>query len=297
MKSIELSEKQLRKLEKIKLDDAISNKEGSLYYLDSIGYSDLLLKRLFITSKEVFANKLFTISMLGDYEKEIGIDELVVPKHLVIVSNNVIGFTVKEVKDTTNLGLILHDEKVSIDKKIKYLSKVGQLLKKTKNLLKDGINFYFNDLHEYNFLIGNEDEKLYAVDLDSVALNDDYPLPSHYVFINPNLGSIQGKYACNAYGINYPNYDSDLLCYHMMILNTISGVNISQLNMSDYFDYTNYLEQLGFGKDIINSFQIVYSEDFNINPVEFFDQIPIDGIHEADFKVYQMKKNNGKIKC
>ncbi len=295
MKTITLTKKQLEKLTRIELPKEVANTESEIYLLDKGNwrYSDgsLLLKKLHLISGDSIANKLYNISLLGDNEERIGLDELVIPKQLVSVDNNVIGFTVPRI-DGENLGVILHDYKVSNEDKIKYLYKVGKLLKKTKKMTNIGLKFNFGDLHEYNFLI-NENNELRAIDLDSCYLNTLNPSPSYYLNTNKNLDIFKDKYKKNDMGIVYPDDNSDLLCYIMMILNTIGREKISRLGVSDYFEYVNYLDNLGFGKDIIRSFQNIYSKTNNINPSNYLEQIPDDKIGEASFKVFNLKKKRG----
>lgn len=57
----------------------------------------------------------------------------------------------------------------------------------------------------------------------------------------------------------------------------------------------SYLKTLGFGSDIIESFNRVYSTDDNINPCEYLDQIPNDKIGEEGVKIFKYKKSRGKI--
>ena len=80
---------------------------------------------------------------------------------------------------------------------------------------------------------------------------------------------------------------SDLLSYNMMILDTIANDDISQLKIEDYYDYINYLKYLGFGKQITDSFSNIYSKDNNTNPVDYFDQIPVDNLEEAKYKTFK----------
>ncbi|MBQ2639454.1 MAG: hypothetical protein IJF92_01665 [Bacilli bacterium] len=310
MKIIDIPEKKFKKLTPYEIDDNIINTEAKFYLLDKLGKSykteNLLLKKIFINEGESMANKLLTVSMLSDNEEKIGIKELVIPKHLVAVKGDVIGVTVPKIDNARNLGLILNDYKVSNEDKIKYLEKVGKLLKKIKVLKKDGIDFSFGDLHEYNFLI-TENDKLKAIDLDSAYLNSNYPLPSLYLDTNMILKYFKDKYkgkdernikpnkyrlnTTGTYGTYYPNENTDILCYDMMILNMISSDKISKLDMQEYFDYINYLEQLGFGEDLIKCFNIVYTNSKNnINPVDFLDQIPMDRLGESSLSVYQLKK-------
>ena len=292
MRTLEINQMEIEGLEKIKLDDRISNKEGTIYKLRNYNWrygDNLLLKRLYITDKEVFANKLHTSSMLNDYEKEIGIRNFVIPKHFVSLQGNIIGITMEEQTDTENLGIILQDENVEMEKKIKYLSKIGDMLLKLKYLDKYDLHFYFSDLHEYNFLVGKDDE-VYAVDLDSATFIDDFALPAHYLIINPNLSSIDRKYRSNVYGIPYPSHNNDVLSFNMMVLDTISQGQISHMDLNEYYGYMNHLREVGFGDDIVNSFMSVYDYKDNEVSSKYFEQIPMSNIEKATYKEYVKNK-------
>lgn len=301
METITLTKKQLNSLKLYHMEKEIMNTEAEIFILDKGNWhyskSNLLLKKLYMTDLLYMSNKLLTVSLLNSKKKEIGLDELVIPKHLVSSDNELIGFTIPHIKDSMNLGVFLKDLKVDISQKIKYLSKVGELLRKVKTIRdKNILNFYFGDLHEYNFLLKEKEEKIYAVDLDSSYLNTNYPLPSHYLYTNNNISNFSNKYRANELGITYPTENSDLFCYNMMILNTIAHDKVSRLDMVDYFNYINYLEYLGFGRDLLKSFKRLYSNGNNINVSSFLDQIPIDKSGESLYKVYDLKRKKGLIK-
>lgn len=296
MNIITLSKKQLENLERLQLEEEISNKEAIIYKTTTLPKhkvkKDSILKYVHIKNKESFANKLFTISLLSDYKEKIGIKELVIPETLVSVENEIVGFTMPEIKNATNLGLLLHDETVSIKKKLRLLKSVGELLNKTQNLEKYGIHLYFNDLHEYNFLIDNDNENLYAIDLDSATMTTEYPQSSYYMMINKNLSSANQKYKCNAYGISYPDHNTDLLCFNMMVIDTIANYKVSMLSLEDYYDYIGYLSTIGFEKEIIDAFVAIYTNKNNINVSNYFEQIPYDNLNKATYEEY--KHNNFK---
>lgn len=296
MEILSLSQKQLDKLKKLPLPNGVFNDESEIYIMDNrkcLGKEKLLLKKLFITKGDCIANKLYNISLLGDNKDKIGIDELVIPNYLVAIKRKIEAFTVPLIEGE-NLGIIINNPKISNEKKLDYLYKVGRLIKKTQKLEDKGIKFNFGDLHEYNFMVG-KDDKTYAIDLDGSYLNTANPQPSKYLIENPNLGLFPTKYIGTVYGLIFPDNNSDLLCYNMMLLNTIGRSKVSKMNIATYYEYINYLKSLGFGSDIIESFNRVYSTADNINPCEYLDQIPNDKIGEAGVKIFKYKKSRGKI--
>ena len=301
MRVITMTKKQIERLKKLPISNEVANTESIIYRTDSLPKNKVpegtLLKYLYIKDKESFANKLYTVEMLGSYGPTLGLKELVVPDALVSVENQAIGFTIPEVKNATNLGIILKDPKVDKHKKMELLRKVGELLRKTQNLDKYDISFFFNDLHEFNFLVDNETEDIYAIDLDGASFSKDHPLPSYYMVTNPNLHHLKNKYKITPEKLSYPDHNADLLCYTMMVINTIADYKISKLPMEEYYLYLEYLRELGFGENILNAFISVYTNGDNKNVSEFFDEIPSDQIYRASYNVYKAinKKKQGVL--
>lgn len=292
MKVISLEQDKLNNLKRLSLPNGIVNTEAELYVLNK-GMETLVFKKIFSTGEKQLNNKLNAVMMLGDNKDKIGIDELVIPNYLVSINDEISGFTVPKIEGY-NLGVIVNNSKISNEKKLEYLYKVGKLIKKTQKLNSEKIKFNFGDLHEYNFIVG-EDDKTYAIDLDGGYLNGGEPQPSKYLTINKNLNLFPTKYIKDANGLIIPDNNSDLLYYNIMILNTIGRGKISKMNKDDYNEYISYLNQLGFGKDILKSFKNIYSINDNLNPCDYFEQIPNDKIGEAGLKVFEYKKKRGKI--
>ncbi len=292
MRVLSLTRRQFEKLENYSIEDDIWNTEASFYLLkqkEAWNEVDYLLKYLYIQDKETLANKLFTVSMLGDRGEELDIEELVIPKYLTVIDGKVCGF-VSKLEQGENLGLILQNPKISNEEKFSYLFKVGKVVKKVQENAKYVMPLHFGDLHPYNFLIERDAGKLHVVDLDSAYLETGYPSPSYYLCRNRYLGTLSEKYHPNSNGIIIPDNNTDLFCYNTMVLETIARENISRVGVEMYFDYLNYLKDLGFGENIINSFERLYWANDNINSCEYFDEIPMDKIGQAGMKVYKMTK-------
>lgn len=297
MNSITLTKKQLNSLKRLDTGNA-KNTECEMYLLNNSNRkctnNTLLLKKLYLNNGEVMANKVFTVSLLNDKKKDINMDELVIPNNLVVVNNEIIGFTVPLISDAKNLKTILDDFKIENSLKIYYLHKIGKILKKINSLhQKNIINLTIGDLHEDNILV-TKDHDIKVVDLDSAYLGTNYPSSAFYLR-NSEIEKFK-KYKVNSFGVVYPNKNTGLLCYNSMILNTISRNRIDKLNICDYFSYVNYLETLGFGPDIIKSFRRIYTNGENLNPTDYLDQIPEERMGEALYKVYELKKQKGRIK-
>ena len=299
MRTITMTPKQIEKLKKLPISNEVTNTESIIYRTDTLPKNKVpegtLLKYLYIKDKESFANKLYTVEMLGSYGPKLGIKELVIPEALVSVENQAVGFTIPEIKNSTNLGIILKDPKIDKDKKMELLRKVGELLKKTQNLDKYGINFYFNDVHEFNFLVDNDTQDIYAIDLDSSSFSKDHPLCSYYMITNPNIHQLQNKYKITPEKLSYPDHNADLFCYTMMVINTIADYKVSKLSMEEYYLYLEYLRNLGFGENLINAFISVYTNADNKNVSDFFDEIPTGQLYRASYHVYNAINKKNKV--
>lgn len=293
MRIISLTNKEFAKLEKYHIQNSILNTEANFYLLNKKEKWNLvtyLLKYLHIQANEEFANKLLTVSMLGDKGKELEVEELVIPEHLVAIDNVACSFT-SRLEKGDNLGIILQNPKISNEEKLYYLYKVGNVVKKVQNNCKHVMPFHFGDLHPYNFLIERDTEKLHVVDLDSAYLETTYPAPSYYLCKNKkNLRNLPEKYHIHENDMIIPNNNTDLFCYNTMVLETIARENISIVGMEMYYDYLKYLKDLGFGENIINSFERLYWPNENISAYEYFDEIPINKIGQAGMKVYRATK-------
>lgn len=293
MEIISLTHKEFAKLEKYPIQNSILNTEASFYLINKkenwhrIPY---LLKYLYTQDNEEFANKLYTVSILGDKGKELDVEELVIPKHLAAIDGVARGFT-SPLEKGDNLGVILQNPKISNEEKFYYLYQVGKVIKKVQNNCKHVMPFHFGDLHAYNFLIERDIGKLHVVDLDSAYLETGYPTLSYYLCKNKkNLEILPEKYHMHESDRIIPNNNTDLFCYNTMVLETIARENISKIGIEMYYDYLKYLKDLGFGENIVNSFERLYWPNANISAYEYFDEIPINKIGQAGMKVYRMIK-------
>lgn len=300
MEIISLTENQFKRLTPYRLDQSICSTEGTFFYLDKGNWDyvreGLLFKKLYVNSDDVMANKLFTISMLNSNDVFRSFKEFVIPKYLVSIDGAIQGFALSEKKNVINLGIILSSPTVSFQQKLCLLEKIGFLLHRIYNLKKNNISFSLGDLQPYNFLV-DEFQNLFAVDLDSSYFGTGVPLPSYYLSTNQHVGQIPCKYHFSRDGLSFPDYNSDLFCYNMMILDTIAGRNMNRISLAEYYEYLYYLDSFGFPDELLSSFQKIYMGSDNVNPVLFLKQIPLGKIYEAGYKVFQKKRNLTLFNC
>jgi len=263
---------------------SIMSTESKIYYYKHYDSKNLLIKKLYLTDKDIFKRKIDTLEDINSSELS-NFEELVIPEDLVVVRGKNIGFTIREITDSTNLGLILNDPKVSIEKKILLLKKIGELLNKTMSCDKE---FYINDLQPFNFLV-DKDDNIRVVDLDSSATNSNNPLISFYMTLDKKNRQID-KYHVTDDGLSYPDKNSDLFCYNMMILNTISGNNIYRLNFEEFYNYLYYLSSIGMNSDLVESFATLYENKDNTNPVDYLSNINNESLYRSNYNIYKLNK-------
>lgn len=269
MKEIMLTKRALDRLKEYELDGIIST-ESTLYYLKK--YYDkpnVLLKKLFTPTDKIIDSKVRTIEEISSRKELQDIKELVIPENLVVLSGQAIGFSIQEIDKSTNLGIYLKRKDVPMKKKIEIVEKVGKIIERTTNLEK---NFFFTDLHEFNFLI-DENELLYAVDLDSSRVNSDEAISSKYLSTDKKLQKVN-KYNVNSSGLAYPDKNSEIYCYNMMVLNLISNHKINRLRYDDYYEYLDFLYKEGVSEELLDPLSRMYTEQDNLLITSIENNIP-----------------------
>lgn len=305
MKIVSMSIKAFNKLVPLVLKTEILNTEAKMY---EYNYKDKekIIKRLFLTNGEIFANKLYTLEML-DNNREFLPNNFIIPESLLTVGGEIQGFIIPKIKGI-NLSLILKDNKMNVEDQLFYLKKVGDILNQLKYIrhntsLKD---FYINDLHEDNFIIKRENGEIFVIDLDSCKISSNGPFASRYLTSKSLLCNVNGKkykfsdndsvFENDKYTINYDqkgsgyviaNENSDLYCYIIMILNFLYGSNINNLELVEFYRYVNYLESVGINKDLISIFTNILTNKDNENPSKLLDSLTDKQVYRSRKMVYE----------
>ena len=151
----------------------------------------------------------------------------------------------------------------------------------------------FADLNEYNFIV-DKDGILRAIDLDSSYVEGleglDSPIYAYYLLNNPYLAAVPEKYAVDETGYVYPNQNSDLYSYCMILLGTLSGEAMHRKEMDDYYQYLKYLREIGIHEDLLDIFYHIYTPKTNRNPRHFIEMLPDQILRKSSFKVFQKRK-------
>lgn len=288
MNAVFFTRRQFEKLKKCVLQKEIIHTESQLYVIEKHerwNHHKMLLKYFYNREGEYFGNKLFTINHLISHADSI--DVAVLPTELAVIDGEIVGYIMPFIENT-NLLTLLRDYKVTTEKKKEYLKQVGKIIDKIHHISELEGELFLGDIHEANFIVGKEDDNVYAVDTDSFKVKNNIPFASKYLATNPNIIEMTYKYPVNEEGIHIPNKNSDLLCYVFTILNTIARESMHKVSIEDYYEYLEYLETLGFGAGFLQVCQRIYSSASNVSPLQYLDQIP-DNIYQATYKVFQCR--------
>ena len=307
METINITKKRFESLECYDLPNYVFNTEGTLYVLPIKSRWDTkmkLLKRLYLTNGKVFGNKLQTINSLIDNKEELDIEEIVFPEKIATVSGEIVGFTMPLI-ESINLSTALRSREISNERKIKYLKQIGLILEKMQ-LRRDYTSikeFYINDLHESNFIVDNNDN-VKVIDIDSCKINGNDIFNSKYLssksFINEiykyqknnncNLSDNEyHKYSTDITGAYIPDENTDLYCYMIVILNFLYEDNVARFNLQEFYDYLDYLDNIGIDKELLTYFENIVTGSQNENPYPLLDSLT-NYIGRSNYHVYSYIK-------
>lgn len=193
-----------------------------------------------------------------------------------------------------NFSTTLKNKNITIEEKIYYLKKIGELLHQLEQIRKytPFNDFYLNDIHESNFIVNPYKKTITAVDLDSSRVCSKANFASRYLTPLALLNNVKDKYKIiedNSSSLGYVEADSntDLYCYIIMILNYLYGENINNLNLEDFYNYLTYLEKIGINKELIEIFKNIVSNKDNENPYDLLDTLTTEQVARSRKIVYK----------
>ncbi|MBP3921101.1 MAG: hypothetical protein J6D28_06020 [Bacilli bacterium] len=284
MNSISISKNKFDNLKK--LDTCgIVNTEGELYEF-YYRRQRKVLKKLYFQDGTIFANKLYTLEMLNSNKLP---SNFIKPDYLVSVSNKIVGFTVPYVEGII-LANYLTREDIDIKLQIESLKKVGLIIKDMVNIRKytNLKEFYLNDIHEANFIVTAND--ICVIDLDSSKVSPNFNFQARYLSSRGLLKEFKEKYNVTDYSNGAyvsSSLNSDLYCYIIMILNYLYGSNVNNMELSDFYNYINYLKFVGFDEGLLSCFKRIASYKENKNPLDYLDSINRNQLYRAKENVYR----------
>lgn len=288
MEVINVSSKKLGSLRKLILPSEVSS-ECQLFHYNYRG-DEKIIKRLNCSEGIRFANKLYTLEALN-INREYLTNNFVVPEFLLSVHKRIEGFAIKYVEGT-NLSKVLNDPRISIGEKKYYLKRVGQILEQMKQIRNYTplTDFYIGDLHEDNFVINTSQKEVYVVDLDSCKISGNKVSPAKYLSPMALLNSTKGKYKLSEGGQDYMvDENTDIYCYIIMILNYLYNGRINNVELTEFYQFLNFLSDIGVDKELIDCFMRIISNRQNINPVDYIETLTPKQISLAR-KLYPKRK-------
>lgn len=284
MDIINMSSKQI--VSNIVLDEY--NRSGSIKIVNYFN-KKMVLKRIDFTRCDEIINKIL---FLNRY-KNLMPSNFVIPEFLVLLDNKDL-YMAMDYVNGNNLGDVLKDKNINICDKKKYLSYIGNVLEEMKCIRKNYLlnDFYLGDIHEDNFIVSND--KLYTIYLDDIKIDSISPIASYL-----QVGSLfsylhTDKYIIedyNPYFVKYKvDYNTDMYCYIMVILNFLYGDNVNNMNINDFYCYLDYLYKIGIDSSLLECFNSISSSDDNINPMNYIDSLTSNQIYRARKIVYKYNK-------
>ena len=265
IKNIEISSRKLKKMEPLVLDRHVTSTEGQLYiydHKDKWNHVVDLVKLYYRCDDEQFmASKLSAISQLIQYNDFLDMPELVLPKGLVTIDQNIEGFYMDYIENNINMATILRNKNVKLEKKLEHLKNIYILLNKLLSIPELKNKFYLADIHEGNFIFDKDDKIIKAVDLDSAFINKGYIASSKFLTFNKKLYN-NPKYTFDYSDIPtpIPNRNTVILSYLYMVLNTLSGSSVYRWSKSEFYSYLSYLRTKGMKSEIVDVFEKIYND-------------------------------------
>ena len=291
MQAISMSQNKYKQLTKMNLPKDVFNTEAIIYDFRYKG-EEKVFKKLLNNMGVNLANKLYTLEML-DVNRKYLPENLCIPDYLTIVGGVVEGFTMPKIEGI-NFSTTLKNKNITIEEKIYYLKKIGELLHQLEQIRKytPFNDFYLNDIHESNFIVNPYKKTITAVDLDSSRVCSKANFASRYLTPLALLNNVKDKYKIiedNSSSLGYVEADSntDLYCYIIMILNYLYGENINNLNLEDFYNYLTYLEKIGINKELIEIFKNIVSNKDNENPYDLLDTLTTEQVARSRKIVYK----------
>ena len=293
MESINISKNEMKKMEEL-LVSTYTSSEGDV--IRDVNNSKRAFKLLFRKRGTYFSNKLYTINSLVDLSESVDMPEMVFPEHLLTVDKEVVGFSMPLINGVT-LADILFNSDIDIKVKVKYLKQIGNILEKMASVRKENpkLNWYLNDLHERNFVVNLEQQKLYTVDLDSCRILGNHPFLSKYLSLFSPLIDFPEKYhtdfqiSCG--GDFVADENADLYCYAMLVIDFLYGARINYASKEEYFGYLEYLKSIGAPQELVDAWAKVYTNDNNVNFAPLLDSLPY--FYEKTDRGLYLKRTKG----
>ncbi|MBQ2873483.1 MAG: hypothetical protein IJE89_05745 [Bacilli bacterium] len=224
--------------------------------------------------------KKHTIELLLENKDYFGKLNIAYPCEPVTIDTEQRAYVANKIKGI-ELSRAVIDPNITLETKISYFKQVGTLLRQMGELRRKYphlANFYYNDIHENNFLVTLNDI-VYGIDLDSCRIGDNIPICGMYPTSLPKIKRLDQKYkkciqVCENSTEYIPDKNIDLYSYIIMILNFMYGSPFTRWSPEKLDKYLNYLESKGANLELLYALSYVFDESKdNINPDYLLDYI------------------------
>lgn len=128
-----------------------------------------------------------------------------------------------------------------------------------------------------------------AVDMDSAYINDSSIPISTFLTSNKKLVNNPQKYPFDPVkNVPIPNHNTTILSFVYMLLNALSNNTSNGWSFDMFYNYLNYLQDLGCSKELLDAIENIYQRSpRNEFPSELLDLIDIS-------KDYSLIRMNSK---
>lgn len=275
-----LSTSDFNNLELFPLIKGTLESESDLYYVPGNKKEIIKVYKNYKDQEYVY-EKMHVLDNLIKYTTEIDFPELLVANKMLKVNDLFMGPIFPVIEGyTTKIYFYTFYSPVKV--KIEILRKIGMLLEKIKET-NPKYNAAFADVHMDNFMIVgfpsntthfSPNFKLMACDTDSMKLLDSPGVTGLYLADADKFIDYE-KYPLDEDYMVMPSTNTDIYCYIMMILELVAKSNyVSCLNEDEYYRYLDFLDNLGFDANLLNSFASIYDDTTdNISPLPYIDSL------------------------
>ena len=274
MEIINMTSEDIGNLKKLSLN--FFNAKGDLLLFR---YNNVLrlLKALDDFTEDDFQKHFNAVSLLVKYRDYLP-SEFVIPDFLVRVDNIIKFFAINYVYGN-NLSVVLKDDNVSLERKKNYLKRIGTILRQMENIRKNTElkNFYLADIHEDNFIV-DKAGVLRTIDLDGGKFSEDNNPVVKYLspvslFAKCNIPKYNIDIS-NPYFASYiVDENTDIYCYSIVILNYLYNGKINGVSMNEFYDFLTRMSDIGIDKELIECFERLFDDRYNINPCDYIDTL------------------------
>ncbi len=272
MDTLNLTSKQLNRLETLNLDKGVTNSEANLYLWSRGNENTQVIKSFYRNDTKMFYNKLWIIRNLIKYQDMMPA-EYIIPKRFFALNNTLNGYMMDYVSGT-NLAVLLKNEEIPLKEKLNYLKKVLKIIEKTEHIALFNNQIFLGDVHEGNFLLDSKTNKIKVGDLDSMQIAHSFAPVSRYLCYNLCVRYFPYKYPReNHCSRNYrQNHNTTYLSFVYMLLNAIAKDKISILGLDEYYKYVRHLEIVGIPPEVVQALTDIYSNNDNHFEQDYLDE-------------------------